>query len=81
MEKKSWFQKQEKTSIRERKIGFIKGIFGCWHRKSLSRPFVDPETKRAYRVCLKCGARRDFDQSSLKTFGPFYYPPVKITGS
>ncbi|GIU81832.1 MAG: hypothetical protein D6687_02130 [Acidobacteria bacterium] len=59
------------------RISFLRSIFGCWHKQGLSRPFVDPETKKAYRVCLKCGARKAFDQKSLKTFGPFYYPPAK----
>jgi len=54
------------------KIGLLGKIFGCWH-KDLSRPFS--ENKRSYRVCLECGARREFDTESFKTLGTFYYPP------
>ncbi len=54
------------------KIGTIAGIFGCWHSE-LSRPFSKGKT--AYRVCLTCGARRKFDLESMKTFGPFHFPP------
>jgi hypothetical protein len=80
MYKKNWFWRKGKSSneVSDYQIGFLKSILGCWHRKGLSRPFVDPETKEAYRVCLECGARRAFDQKSLKTFGPFYYPPAKF---
>ena len=54
------------------KVGIVASLFGCWH-KSLSRPFT---TKTAsYRTCLECGARRKFNPESLKTSGPFYFPP------
>jgi len=55
------------------KIGLIGKLFGCWH-KDLSRPFTNK--KSSYRTCLYCGARKRFDAQNLKTFGPFYYPPV-----
>ncbi len=44
-------------------------VFGC-HHSSMSRPFTCDE--RTYRVCLKCGMRRDFDLKSWTMFGPFY---------
>lgn len=47
----------------------IRRVFGCWH-PSMSRPFT--RECRTYRVCLKCGMRRDFDLESWKMFGPFY---------
>jgi hypothetical protein len=55
------------------KIGIVAKIFGCWH-KQLSRPFTDKN--KSYRACLDCGARKRFDAETLKTFGPFYYPPA-----
>jgi hypothetical protein len=55
------------------KIGLLGTMFGCWH-KELSRPFTS--VKESYRVCLDCGARKQFDTQTLKTFGPFYYPPA-----
>ncbi len=58
------------------KIGIIGKLFGCWH-KNLSRPFSSE--KSSYRTCLHCGARKHFDADNLKTFGPFYYPPVART--
>jgi hypothetical protein len=55
------------------KIGLFGKMFGCWH-KELSRPFTS--LRESYRVCLDCGARKQFDTETLKTFGPFYYPPT-----
>jgi hypothetical protein len=57
-----------------KKVGLLAKVFGCWHKKELSRPFT--ENRKAYRVCLECGARRAFDPVTLKTFGPFYFPPA-----
>jgi hypothetical protein len=55
------------------KIGIIGKLLGCWH-KQLSRPFSNKNF--GYRTCLECGARKRFDAQNLKTFGPFYYPPI-----
>ncbi|MEZ5308303.1 MAG: hypothetical protein R2684_14250 [Pyrinomonadaceae bacterium] len=55
------------------RIGFIGKLFGCWH-KNLSRPFTNRSA--SYRACLECGARKKFDTRTLKTFGPYYYPPT-----
>lgn len=55
------------------KIGVFGKLFGCWH-KSLSRPFTSKNS--SYRACLNCGARKKFDTNTLKTSGPFYYPPA-----
>lgn len=55
------------------RIGLFGKLFGCWH-KELSRPFTNKRS--SYRSCLNCGALKRFDTESLKTFGPFYYPPV-----
>ena len=44
-------------------------LLRCWHRQ-MSRPFtIDGET---YRVCLRCGARRQFRIDSWKTVGTYY---------
>lgn len=55
------------------KIGVFGKIFGCWH-KQMTRPFTNRNA--SYRACLNCGARKKFDTKTLKTFGPFYYPPA-----
>ncbi len=54
------------------KVGILVTLFGCGHR-NLSRPFSHKRT--AYRACLQCGARRQFDTQTLKTFGGFYNSP------
>ena len=55
------------------KVGVIAKLFGCWH-DNISRPFVQGKT--AYRACLTCGARRQFNPETLETFGNFYFPPA-----
>ena len=45
-------------------------LFGCWHTE-MSRPFTrDGETER---VCMGCGARRQFDVKSWEMVGTYYY--------
>jgi hypothetical protein len=56
-----------------RKMGLMARLFGCWH-KDIGRPFVQGKT--AYRCCLQCGARRQFNPETLETHGSFYFPPV-----
>jgi hypothetical protein len=49
-------------------------FFFCWHRR-MSRPFTrDGET---YRVCLRCGIRREFDVKQWQTKGSYYRPANK----
>jgi len=55
------------------KVGLLGKIFGCWHGE-MSRPFS--HEKVAYRSCMKCGARKQFDSDTLETHGAFYFPPV-----
>jgi hypothetical protein len=55
------------------KIGLLGALFGCWH-KSLSRPLTIGND--SYRACLDCGARKQFDPQTLKTFGSYHYPPI-----
>jgi hypothetical protein len=56
------------------KVGFFSKIFGCGHQ-DLSRPFS--HGKFGYRVCLRCGARKQFNVETLETFGSFYFAPVE----
>ena len=56
------------------KVGFLSKIFGCGHQ-DLSRPFSNG--KIGYRVCLQCGARKQFNPETLETFGSFYFAPVE----
>jgi hypothetical protein len=55
------------------KVGLLNKLFGCGHR-NISRPFALGKT--AYRCCLECGARRQFNPDTLETFGNFYYTPI-----
>ncbi len=56
---------------------FVKGlkyllkrvVVNCRHAR-LSRPFT--HGKESYRVCLRCGMRRQFDLQSWKSVGRFY---------
>lgn len=64
--------RNKKSLINGRKVGLLASVFGCWH-KQLSRPFSSKSD--SYRVCVDCGARRNFDPKTLKTHGAFYFPP------
>ena len=44
--------------------------FGCTHRE-MSRPFS--RHGETYRVCIGCGAHRQFDSKTWNSSGPFYY--------
>ena len=55
------------------KVGIFVRLFGCGHR-NLSRPFS--HKKVAYRSCLQCGARKQFNPQTLETLGGFYNPPT-----
>jgi hypothetical protein len=65
----------ESANFFGRKIGLVATLFGCWH-KNLSRPFT--YGKESYRVCLNCGARKDFNAETFTTSSSFYYPPKPI---
>lgn len=51
-------------------LGWLGGFFGCSH-KEMSRPFS--RQGETYRVCLTCGARRQFVESTWEMRGPFYF--------
>ncbi len=55
------------------KVGIFVRLFGCGHR-NLSRPFSHKRV--AYRTCLQCGARKQFNTQTLETVGGFYNPPM-----
>ncbi|HVQ38089.1 MAG TPA: hypothetical protein VMS31_11185 [Pyrinomonadaceae bacterium] len=56
--------------------GGLNRLFGCWHSE-MSRPFSsDGQT---YKVCLGCGARRQFNIRSWELQGGFYYGPARST--
>ncbi|MGI8468819.1 MAG: hypothetical protein ACR2N3_10225 [Pyrinomonadaceae bacterium] len=56
-----------------KRVGLMAKLFGCWH-EDISRPFV--QGKIAYRSCLQCGARKQFNPETLETYGSFYFPPI-----
>jgi hypothetical protein len=51
-------------------------IFGCQH-KHMSRPFS--RQGESYRVCIDCGARRQFDEQTWNSAGPYYYKPARTS--
>jgi len=61
------------ASVFGRKLGLVTRMLGCWH-EDVGRPFVEGNT--AYRTCVQCGARRQFDRETFETFGKFYSAPV-----
>ena len=50
-------------------------IFGCQHSE-LSRPFS--RQGETFRVCITCGARRQFDARKWSMKGSFYYKPARV---
>ena len=67
-------QEAETPTQAARKIGLIARLTGCAHRQ-LSRPFIEGEI--AYKCCLACGARKQFNTDTFESYGKFYYPPAK----
>jgi hypothetical protein len=50
--------------------GWITRLFGCRHRE-MSRPFS--VQGQAYRSCVDCGARRQFNLQRWEMQGDYYY--------
>jgi len=50
--------------------------FGCQHRE-MSRPFS--RHGETYRVCINCGARRQFDAKTWNSSGRHYYKPARVS--
>jgi len=66
-------QEQVNVQVFGEKVGIFVRLFGCGHR-NLSRPFSHKTV--AYRACLQCGARKQFNTQTLETVGGFYNPPT-----
>lgn len=49
---------------------WFSALFGCAHRE-MSRPFS--RHGETYRVCIACGAHRQFDSHTWRSSGPFYF--------
>jgi hypothetical protein len=49
-------------------------LFGCQH-KEMSRPFS--RHGETFRVCINCGARRQFDEQTWNSSGPFYFKAAR----
>jgi hypothetical protein len=49
---------------------WLSELFGCPH-KQMSRPFS--RHGETFRVCITCGARRQFNAKTWNSVGPFYY--------
>jgi len=56
----------ESTTVK----GWLTRLVGCWHLE-MSRPFSSQG--KGYRVCLNCGAHRNFSLKNWETQGDFYY--------
>jgi hypothetical protein len=41
----------------------------------MSRPFS--RQGETYRVCINCGARRNFDGDTWNSSGPYYFKPAR----
>ena len=61
------------TNVFGRELSLISRLVGCSH-KNMGRPFA--EGKTAYRSCVSCGARRQFNPETFETFGNYYSPPL-----
>jgi hypothetical protein len=48
---------------------------GCWHRR-MSWPVR--AQGYAYQVCLGCGVKRLFDETSFRSYGPFHYDLAEL---
>jgi hypothetical protein len=66
----------EWAQLRPAPVSWLTRVFGCWHRE-MSRPFTLRE--HSYRVCLECGAHRQFDPQAWEMTGPFYYEQAQAT--
>jgi hypothetical protein len=54
----------------KRPFGWLGRLFSCWHRE-MGWPFtIEGQT---YRVCLHCGAQRQFRTDSWMTVGQSYF--------
>lgn len=54
----------------------VGALFGCQH-KEMSRPFS--RQGETYRVCINCGARRQFDAKTWNSAGRHYFKPARLS--
>ena len=66
--------KDSNTFAFGQKLSLMTKLFGCRHT-NMGRPFTQDKT--AYRSCLNCGARRQFNPDTMETHGTFYFPSVE----
>jgi hypothetical protein len=59
-----------RSSVGTRIGHWVARVFGCWHL-DMSRPFS--RHGQAYRVCLNCGAQRQFNLGNWQMKGNLYY--------
>jgi hypothetical protein len=64
------------SSVTAKISDWVARVFGCWHTE-MSRPFS--HQGHAYRVCLNCGAQRQFNLGNWKMQGEFYYGNATTT--
>ena len=64
------------SSVTAKISDWVARVFGCWHME-MSRPFS--HQGHAYRVCLNCGAQRQFNLGNWKMQGEFYYGNATTT--
>jgi hypothetical protein len=68
---------QERVSKIRLSLGrWLAELFGCQH-KEMSRPFS--RHGETYRVCIACGARRQFDGQTWNSAGPYYFKPARTS--
>ena len=66
-------ERKRLSSVAFAAASWIGELFGCQH-KEMSRPFS--RQGETYRVCINCGARRNFDRQTWKQTGPYYFRPA-----
>jgi hypothetical protein len=66
---------QKRVSKMRPNLGrWLSELFGCQH-KQMSRPFS--RHGETYRVCIACGARRQFNEQTWNSAGPYYFKPAR----
>jgi hypothetical protein len=72
------YSHRERTALASALKGLFHRVaekFGCTHRQ-MSRPFS--RHGETYRVCINCGARRQFDAKTWNSSGRHYYKPARV---
>jgi hypothetical protein len=69
-------QRTTLSGVYSRIVNRVSEVFGCQH-KTMSRPFS--RHGETYRVCITCGARRQFDEKTWNSTGRYYYKPARLS--